>query len=144
MNRPVIAATVAGIAAAASVGTAIALPSRPSTRSGAFTFVAVQTLSHHFANGHAVGSDKELSAGHLIGTDSLACVPSGKTTATCDVAASYKGGQLFGNFTENVNNGSLSGKVTGGTRLYKGAVGTIKGSAISATKEKVSITYQTP
>ena len=144
MNRKIIAAAVGGITAAASVGTALALPSRPTLRSGAFTFVAVQIFQHNYSNGHSVEADKEVRAGSVIGTDSLSCLPSSSTTATCDVAASYKGGQIFGNFTLTVKTGALSGKVTGGTRQYKGAVGTIKGSAVSATKEKVSITYQTP
>ena len=145
MNRRVVAAGVGGVTiAAASLGTAFALPSHPSVKSGTFTFVAVETMHHNFANGHSVGGDKDVQSGKVIGTDTLACVPSGSTSADCDVAASYKGGQIYGNFTLNVKTGALSGKVTGGTRQYKGAVGTIKGSGISSTKEKVTVTYQTP
>ena len=144
MNRRVIAVLAGGVVAAASVGTALALPARPATRSGAFTFVAVQTFEKHFKNGHSVSSDNEVQSNNVIGTDTLACVPSGTKDAACDVVASYRGGQIFGNFTLVLKTGALTGKVTGGTRLYKGAVGTIKGSAITATKEKVSITYQTP
>ena len=145
MNRRLIAAAAGGVVAAASVGTALALPSRPTVRSGAFTFVAIQTVSKDFKNGHFVGGDKDVSGNLTIGADSISCVPSSdKKTAACDVAASYKGGQIYGNFTLTFKDGSLIGKVTGGTRLYKDAVGTIKGHAISDTKEKVSITYQTP
>jgi hypothetical protein len=145
MNRRIVAAAVGGIAAIASVGTAVALPSHPSTRSGAIMFTAVQTAQRNFHNGNFVGSDTDMSSGHKIGMDTIDCVPSstGKT-ADCDVAASFKQGQLYGTFTLTFKDGSLVGKVTGGTRLFNGATGTIKGQAVSDTKEKVSITYQAP
>lgn len=144
MNRRIVAATVGGIAAVASVGTALALPATPATKSGAFTFVADQTANRNFKNGNFVGGDKDVSGGHVIGTDTIACAPTSKTTANCDVAASYKRGQIYGTFTLNLKDGSLAGKVTGGTRQFKDATGTIKGTSVSQTKEKVSITYQTP
>ena len=144
MNRRIVAAAVGGMAAVASVGTALALPSHPTTRSGAFTFVAVQTVSRQFSNGNIIGGDKDVVNGHVIGADSISCVPTSKTTADCDVSASYKHGELYGTFTLNFKDGSLAGKVTGGTRQFQDATGTIKGTSISDTKEKVSITYQTP
>ncbi|MGN6472138.1 MAG: hypothetical protein ACTHK4_00620 [Mycobacteriales bacterium] len=144
MNRRVIATSIAGIIVAASVGTAIALPSKATAKSGAFSFVAVQLLNHDFANNHAVSADKELRSGKVIGTDTVWCVVPSRTKANCHVAASYKQGQIFGNFTESTKTGALSGKITGGDGKFTGAVGTITGTPISATKEKVSITYQTP
>ena len=143
MNRRVIAAAVAGVSIAGSVGTALALPSRPTIRHWAFPFVAEQLSFKQFKNGHYVVADKDIQSTYIIGTDSFTCVPT-KTTAACDVAASYKGGQLFGNFTQNLKTGSLSGKITGGTRIYKGAQGTISGTRVSNTKEKVSVQFETP
>ena len=144
MNRRIVAAVVGGVAAVASVGTAIALPSHPSVKSGAFKFVAVQTVSKQFKDGHIIGGDTDMQAGHVIGADSISCVPASKTTANCNVSASYNHGQIYGTFVLNFKDGSLAGDVTGGTRQYKDATGTIKGTSISDTKEKVSITYQTP
>lgn len=144
MNRRMIAAAIGGIAAVASVGTAVALPSHPSTRSGAFKFVAVSTVSHQFKDGHVIGGDTDMQAGHIIGVDSTSCVPSSKTTANCNVSASYNHGEIYGTFVLNFKDGSLAGNVTGGTRQYKDATGTIKGTAVSDTKEKVSVNYQTP
>ena len=144
MNRRIVAAAVGVIAAAASVGTALALPSHPTLKSGAFNFVAVQSVSRQFKDGNFIGGDKDMRAGHIIGADSISCVPNSKTSANCDVTASYKRGVLYGTFTLNFKDGSLAGKVTGGTRQFTGATGTIKGHSISDTKESVSITYQTP
>jgi len=144
MNRRVIAVAVGGITAAASVSTALALPSRPSAKSGAFDFVAVSTASRDF-KGFTIGGDKDVSNGHVIGTDSLQCVVSkDNSSGNCDVAASFKRGQIYGTFTLNFKDGSLTGKVNGGTRAFKGAVGTIKGHAVGNNKEKVHLTYQTP
>lgn len=144
MNRRIIAAAVAGVAVATSVGTAaLALPSRPTLKHYAFPFIAEQLSVKQFKNGHYVAADKEIQSTYIIGTDSLSCVP-GQTASTCDVAASYKGGQIFGNFTQSNKTGSLSGKITGGTRLYKGAQGTISGTAKSQTEEKVNVAFTTP
>ena len=145
MNRRVIAVAVGGMTiAAASLGTAFALPSHPTSRSGAFKFVAVETVTRNF-KGHFVSSDKDVAGGHIIGTDTLQCnVASDNKSASCDVTASYKRGQIYGVFTLNLKDGSLVGQVTGGTRLYKDATGTIKGHSVGDNKEAVSITYQTP
>lgn len=145
MNRRIAAATVGAIAVAASAGTALALPSHPAATSGTLKFVAVQTAQHTFHNGTFVGTDTDMSGGHKLGMDTIDCVPSstGKT-ADCEVAGSFKQGQIYGTFTLNFKDGSLAGKVTGGTRKFTGATGTITGQAVSDTKEKVSISYQTP
>lgn len=144
MNRRVIATSIAGVTAAASIGTAIALPSRAMSHSGTLTFVAITTAGHNFANNNFVGADKDVHAGHVIGTDSFRCVPVSKTAAHCQVAASYNAGQIYATFAENVKTGGLAGKVTGGTGKYAGATGTVAGSAVSQTKEKVTIAWQTP
>jgi hypothetical protein len=144
VNRRIIATSIAGIAAAASVGTAVALPSKAMSHSGTFTFIAVTTTAHTFGNNHFVGGDKDVRAGHIIGTDSFRCVPVSKTTGNCEVAASYNFGQLYATFTEHFKTGALAGKVTGGTGKFANATGTVTGSAVSQTKEKVTVSWQTP
>jgi hypothetical protein len=145
MNRRVAAAAVGAITAVASVGTALALPSHPGAKSGTLKFTAVQTANRNFHNGNFVGGDTDMSGGHKIGTDTIACVPSSSgKTAACDVAASFRQGQLYGTFTLDFNDGSLVGKVTGGTRHFTDATGTIRGHSVSDTKERVTINYQTP
>jgi hypothetical protein len=144
MNRRVVVASVGGITiAAVSLGTAFALPSHPSTRSWAFVFTAEQTAQHVYTS-QAIFGDKEVDgAGKVIGTDTLQCRFTSKTSTDCVVAASYKGGQIYGEFTQG-KDGTLSGKVTGGTRTFKGATGTISGHAVSNTSTKVTVRFQTP
>jgi hypothetical protein len=145
MNRRVMTASVGGVAiAAVSLGTAFALPSHPSTRSWAFVFTAEQVAQHVYTS-QAIFGDKEVDgAGKVIGTDSLQCRFTSKTSGDCVVAASYKGGQIYGEFTQDFKSGKLSGKVTGGTRTFKGATGTITGQAVSNTNTKVTVRFQTP
>ena len=145
MNRRIVAAAIGVITAAATVGTAVALPSHSSTRTFAFPFTAVQAAQRNFHNGNFVGADADMQSGHTIGTDTVLCVPqSGNKTANCEFAASFRKGQLSGNFVLNFKDGSVAGKITDGTREFKNAVGTIKGTAISDTKTKVSVRFQTP
>lgn len=145
MNRRVVAIT-AGVAivAAASLGTAFALPSRPSTHTGVLKFVANQTAQRNFKT-HFIGSDRDVANGHTIGVDVIQCISSsdGKS-ASCDVAAAFRRGVLYGTFTLGLKDGSLDGKVTGGTRFFKDAAGTIKGHAVSDNQEAVTISYQAP
>ena len=146
MNRRVMTACVAGVAiAAVSLGTAFALPSHPSNRSWAFLFNAEQTASHVYQH-QFVGGDKDVDpSGKVIGADTLQCrVTNNGATGDCVVAASFKGGQVYGTFTQNLKTGALSGKVTGGTRTYKGAAGSISGHAVNNTTEHVSVRFQTP
>lgn len=106
--------------------------------------MAVSTLDHNFDKLHNISADKDKHNGVLIGTDVLSCVASSTgTSARCAVAAAFTGGILYGKFTIQFSDGSLTGKVTGGTRTFAGATGTITGSAESQTREKVSIVYQT-
>src|SRR4051794_29792926 len=122
MNRRITAAVVGGIAAVASAGTALALPSHATATSGTLKFTAVQTAQRNFHNGNFVGGDVVMSGGHRIGTDTIDCVPSSSgKTADCDFAASFRQGQLRGTFTLDLTDGSLAGKVTGGTRHFTDA-----------------------
>lgn len=145
MNRRIVAVAAGGtIIAGASLGTAVALPSKPTVRSGTFIFVANQTSSRSFTDGYVVGGDTDVSGGHVIGSDSFQCKTTSNTTASCVVTASFKRGQIYGTFDLNFKDGSLKGTVTGGTRAFKGATGTIKGTSQGDTKEKVTINYQVP
>jgi hypothetical protein len=144
MNRRVVTVTISGVAiAAASLGTAFALPSHPSTKHGALMFTATN-VSHRSFKTHYIDGDKDVSSGHTIGIDTIQCIVESKTMAKCDVAASFRRGILYGNFTQNLKDGTLAGKVTGGTRFFDGATGTIKGQPVGQTQEKVTVTYDAP
>ena len=108
------------------------------------TFISISTANHSIDKTHFVGTDKVKRNGAVIGFDTTSCVQAstGKS-ARCDVAGSFKGGLLYGSFTLQYSNGSLAGKVTGGTRSYAGATGTVTGTSAGKNKEKVTITYHT-
>src|SRR4051794_17307156 len=100
MNRRVVA-VVTGIMtiAAASLGTAFALPARPSTHHGTLMFTATNVAHRNFKT-HYINGDKDVSSGHTIGIDTLQCIVESKTVAKCDVAASFRRGILYGTFTQ--------------------------------------------
>jgi hypothetical protein len=144
MNRRIVAAALGGIAAVASVGTALALPAHPSNHSGVLKFTA-NTVAHRNFKTHYINGDKDLNGGHLIGIDTLQCIVTNNgKTANCDVAAAFRRGLIYGTFSQNLKNGALSGKVTGGTRFFKDAAGTITGKPVNDNQEAVTVTYQAP
>lgn len=64
-------------------------------------------------------------------------------TGSVLVAAPSLAGSRATTHTMQFSDGSLSGHVTGGTRHFDGATGTISGTAQSDNREKVKIVYQT-
>src|SRR3954471_16195973 len=121
MKRSLIVATVAGGLAALTGAVVTAVPSLAQSSTKSLSFVAVQTANHNFDKTHSISADKDKSNGNLIGTDTLSCVASSSgDSARCNVAAGFKGGILYGTFTIDFADGSLAGKVTGGTRHFDG------------------------
>ena len=145
MKRATTAAAIVGAAAAITGTVLTAVPSLAGNGSTTHTlkFVAVSTASHQFDKTHFAGSDKDTQNGKVIGYDSITCVATSASAGKCNVAASYKGGILYGTFTQSFSNGDLTGKVTGGTRHFKGATGTITGTSAGKNKESVTVTYHT-
>jgi hypothetical protein len=146
MKRAHIAAAVAGATAAVTGSVLVAIPSLAGSSAATHTinFVAVSAGNHNFDKTHSVSADKDKHNGEVIGFDTLSCVAATTgQSAKCNVAASFKRGIIYGTFTIQFSDGSLSGHVTGGTRHFQGATGTITGSAQSNNREKVKIVYQT-
>jgi hypothetical protein len=71
----------------------------------------------------------------------LSCVASA-TSWTCDAAGANTGGILDSHFTLTLATGALTGTVTGGTRAYAGATGTVSGKPVAAGEE-VTVVYTT-
>ena len=143
MKRSIIAASVIGIGAAVTTTFVAAGPSLASGNTKTLKFVSVEIVSHEIDSTHFIGADKVKQNGNLVGTDSLSCVAatSGQTFK-CNVAAAFKGGEIYASFTEQ-SNGSLTGTVTGGTRQFTGATGTVSGTSTSKNTESVTVTYHT-
>lgn len=142
MKRKVIATSAVGIIAAVTTTFVAASPSLAKSNTKTLKFVSVEILSHGLDNTHFVGADREKQNGNLIGTDAVSCVASSNMSAKCTVAAALKGGLLYATFTEK-SNGALSGTVTGGTRQFAGATGTVSGTPAGKNRENVTVTYHT-
>jgi hypothetical protein len=83
------------------------------------------------------------SAGKTIGFDDLYITFTGRNTAAAGVALDIKGGFLYGTFATANAGKTWHGKVTGWTRAFTGAIGTITANAIAGHKTAVTITYTT-
>jgi hypothetical protein len=82
------------------------------------------------------------SAGKDIGFDLIYETLMPNKTATLTAAIGINGGLLYA--TAKTTNGGVtfSGRVTGGTGVFRGAFGTISTEAISVAKAAVTITYR--
>lgn len=143
MRRVLLATGIVGSAVALTGTVLTAVPSLAGSGKTTHTetFIAVSTANHQFDKTHFIGADKDKQNGTVVGYDSVRCTFS-NPVATCTVAAAYKGGFLYGKFTQDAK-GNLTGKVTGGTGKYQGATGTLSGSAAGKNREKVTVTYST-
>ena len=143
MKRNLVVASTVGIAASLATTLVAAGPSLASSNTKTLKFVSVEIASHGIDSTHFVGADKVKQNGNVVGFDSTSCVAtSNAQTFKCNVGAAFKGGEIYGTFTDNAK-GDLTGTVTGGTRQFAGATGTISGTAASKTSENVTVTYHT-
>jgi hypothetical protein len=88
---------------------------------------------------YRVSSDVDKTGKKVIGRDVLSCTFAGN--ATCYVTLGLKGGDLRGHFTE-VENGAISGKITGGDGTFAGAKGSIVGQDHGGGKATIALTYK--
>ena len=106
-------------------------------------FTVVRTKGVAFTG--SSGGDQETvvnSAGKTIGFDVLYEKVTGQNSATVDAAFLLKGGLLYATAT-TTNGQTFKGKVTGGTRAFKGATGTFIAEIKSSKKTAITITYNT-
>jgi hypothetical protein len=104
-------------------------------------FTAAQTSSTSTSGQSFVISDNDVKGSKQIGADVLFCLAT-KTHATCHVTFAGKGGLIYGRLVINDSNGSVRGKVTGGTNSFRHAKGTISGQATSRAKVSVTLKYK--
>ena len=142
MKRTAIAGLVVGVVATATTTVVAAGPSLATSNTKTLKFESVEILFHGIDNTHFVAADKEKQNGNVVGTDAVSCVATSSTAFKCTVAAAFKGGLIYASFTQQ-SNGALSGTVTGGTRQFAGATGTVSGSAAGKNAENVTVTYST-
>ena len=136
----------AGAAVVLGGAGALALPAVASAHSPTHTlkFISVTENSVGLTPTSGALQDTDVnSAGKTIGFDDLYVTFSGKNTGTGGVALAIKGGFLYGTIATTNGGQTFSGKVTGGTRAFTGATGTITANAITSQKTAVTITYTT-
>jgi hypothetical protein len=104
-------------------------------------FDAVSTSATQTGGGSFVGSDNDMKGAKQIGADVIYCVP-GNAVLNCHVAFASKGGQIYGRFAISDADGSLRGKITGGSNSFAHAKGTIKGTAPSKSTVAITLTVK--
>jgi hypothetical protein len=126
---------------------AVVFPSVASAHTTTHTlkFISVQKAMVFFSKTTFGEQDTDVNAkGKTVGYDMIYGTATSATSANVNITGDTNGGFLYGTGTVNLKTGAFSkGKVTGGTGSFKGATGTIKAKAISATKTAVTITYTT-
>ena len=140
--------SVIAVGAAVILGTtgALVVPAMASAHSATHTlkFTSVEKKSIGFTKTTGGQQNTDVnSKGKAVGFDLVYFSQASATSAKVNVTVDTKGGFLYCTGTISFKNDKLSGKVTGGTGAFKGASGTIKGTAVSNVKEAVTITYRT-
>ncbi|MBV9485037.1 MAG: hypothetical protein JO246_03175 [Frankiaceae bacterium] len=90
-----------------------------------------------------VATDRDVSHGQTVGYDVTSCqVDPASHTAKCDVAMARSDGMLRGRATIDVNTGTGTGRITGGTRTYQGVSGSLSvAPGASQGRVKITISY---
>ena len=118
---------------------------KPATASHTLKFISVEKASVSLSKTMFAQQDTDVSStGKVIGYDELYLATTSAKTADGWVTLDVDGGFLYGTFKLNLATGAITGgKVTGGARAFKGATGTLRAKAVSATRTDVTITYTT-
>ena len=141
--RPVLGvALAAGILTAAGVGVGSASASA-SPAQHTLRLTSVQ-LSTYQAGRYEVSAGQDLQNGKATGSDVSTCAANVTThTAACDVTVARTHGLIYARVTVSLTTGTGKGVVTGGTREFKGATGTVTVSPASQPGTlSVRIDYQ--
>lgn len=124
-----IAAGAATVAALASVAVGIGLDGPASAHAVTHTLTfKTQQISHKVIGNVDVAANKELQNGAVTGYDATSCRLDLQThVAHCDVAAARAAGLIYAHVSIHLDTNRGSGVVTGGTRRFAGATGTVTG-----------------
>lgn len=141
MKRTSLTALAIATLATAGTGTGVALASGSGT-AHTLKLVAHTVKSHQF-NSQFVQEERDTKGGSFFGYDIVDCAFSATThKGNCDAEFAFAAGSLFVHVTVD-NQGNGTGTVTGGTRHYKGATGTIQVTSTSNSTTQLVIVYKT-
>ncbi len=137
--RSAVVAIAAGGAVAGAVGFGAAAPA---AKQHTLKMVTTQIADQQIGD-YDVAADKDLVGGKVVGFDTTSCrIDLQAHVAHCAISLSRADGTMRGKATINLDSGVGTGTVTGGTRAFRGATGTMAVKAISQTKTSVTITYR--
>ena len=141
MTRASLTALAVATLATAGAGTGVALAGNSAT-SHTLTLTA-HTVKSHQLNNTFVQEERDTKGGSFFGYDIVDCAFNVSThKGSCDAQFAFAAGSLFVHATVD-NQGNGTGTVTGGTRQYKGATGTIQVTSTSSSTTRLVITYTT-
>jgi hypothetical protein len=94
-------------------------------------------IGDHVAGYYDIAANVDKQNGKVVGYDTTDCHMFVKTkSAHCEVTLARAEGTMRGTVDLDLNTGRATGKVTGGTRAYRGATGTISGKAAGGTPQR--------
>lgn len=147
MSRKIAIAAVTGVAALSLAVTGASLAAAtPAVHASShkLRFASVETAQKSFGATTFVSSDRDVRNGKVIGYDVVHVVFHPKTnTFSVTVAATFKAGTLYLVGTGSGESADFSGRITGGTGVFRGAHGTVAGRAYGAhdQNEKLVVDY---
>jgi len=138
LTRSAAVAVLAGGAVAGAVGLSAAAPaSTHHTLKMVTTQIADRQIGYY-----DVAANKDTQHGKVVGFDTTSCLINIHThIAHCAINVSRADGTFRGRAAINLDTGVGTGVVTGGTRRFHGATGTMTAKAISQTKTAVTVQY---
>ena len=134
-------AVVALVAGGAVTGMVELGSAAPAAGTHTLRFTTVQ-IGDHISGSYDVAANKEVQNGKVAGYDVTDCFLNLHShVANCAITLARPEGMMRGTATLNLDSGTGTGVITGGTRAYRGVTGTIAAKSLSQMKTAVTITY---
>ena len=125
MNTKITVLAGAAALASAALGLGLDGPASAHAVTHTMTFRTPQ-IQDRIINDVDVATDKNVHDGKVVGYDVTSCAVNVSThIARCDVALARAAGVMYAHAHVNVTTNQGAGTVTGGTRHFAGATGTI-------------------
>jgi hypothetical protein len=138
----VIAAGALAVGSLALTGTGAAAAA-PAAATHTLTIRSTGTGHKQLTGHHIVFTTRDTIKGKYGGSGILTGILHPKTNEiTASSAIALSGGIIYASLTVNGPTGTFTGGVTGGSGIYKGITGILKGRPINAKTTVVTITYK--
>ena len=118
---------------------AAALPALGALKPQTISITSVEVQSHQQGSNIFIVNDNDYSGKTKVGQDTLTC---NTQTSLCDVVVSLAGGNILAHFKSAANATSGSGQITGGTKGFAGATGTLTYKNLNAKGTRTAVTLK--